>query len=282
MKTIRYATIVDTVKNMCADAACVLPDDVLERIKQARRDEPFSRAQAALDLIIENANIAAKKRIPICQDTGFALFFVRLGSGVRIDGGTLNDAVNEGTRKGYAEGYLRASIVNDPVFDRKNTSDNTPALIHTDIVDGSDGIEITLLPKGGGCENMSGLAMLKPADGVRGVVEFVRGCAVGAGGNPCPPTVVGVGVGGTADAASLLAKKALLRPVGAHHPDERYARLERELLEEINASGVGPQGLGGKHTALWVSVEYLPCHIASLPVAVSINCHAARRVTTTL
>ena len=276
MRTIQYSDIVDTVKKMCIDAARVLPDDVLARIRQARDDEPFPRARAILGQIIENAAIAASKNIPICQDTGFAVFFIKIGSDVRIDGGNLNDAINEGTRQGYADGYLRGSIVSDPVFDRKNTSGNTPAMIHTDLVDG-DKLEIALLPKGGGCENMSGLAMLKPADGVQGIISFARDCVVNAGGNPCPPTVVGVGVGGTADAACILAKKALLRPVGNHNADDRYAKLEADLLDEINASGVGPQGLGGKHTALWVSVEYLPCHIASMPVAVSINCHAARR-----
>jgi len=281
MKTIKYSTIVNTVKKMCIDAACVLPDDVLARIKQAHIDEPFPRAQAILGQIIENANIAANEKIPICQDTGSAVFFVETGNDVRIDGGSLYDAINEGTRSGYTDGHLRGSIVDDPVFDRKNTSDNTPALIHVDLADG-DLLKITLLPKGGGCENMSGLAMLKPADGLPGIIKFVRDTVVNSGGNPCPPTVVGVGVGGTADAACLLAKKALLRPVGNHHADERYAKLEKDLLDEINASGTGPQGLGGKHTALWVSIEYLPCHIASMPVAVSINCHAARRATVVL
>ncbi|MCL2184047.1 MAG: fumarate hydratase [Chitinispirillia bacterium] len=281
MRTVLYSSIVNTVRQMCIDAAYVLPDDVLARIKQAHSDETFPRARDILGQIIENANIAAEKKIPVCQDTGFALFFVKMGCGVRVDGGNLNDAVNEGTRKGYAEGYLRGSIVNDPVFDRKNTSGNTPALIHVDLVDGEQ-FEITILPKGGGCENMGGLAMLKPADGLPGIIKFVRETVAGAGGNPCPPTVVGVGIGGTADAACLLAKKALLRPVGVNHADNRYAKLENGLLEEINASGIGPQGLGGKHTALWVSVEYMPCHIASMPVAVSINCHAARRLTAVL
>jgi len=281
MKTIEYSTIVDTVKKMCVDAACVLPDDVLAHIKQARENEPFPRAQAILDQIIENTQIAAGKSIPICQDTGVALFFVKIGNDVRIEGGSLGDAINEGTRRGYVDGYLRGSIVDDPVFDRKNTSDNTPALIHVDLVNGSN-LEITLLPKGGGCENMSALAMLKPSEGISGIIRFVRDSVVNSGGNPCPPTVVGVGIGGTADAACLLAKKALLRPVGSHHPDKRYAQLERNLLDEINASGVGPMGLGGKHTALWVSAEYLPCHIASMPVAVNMNCHAARRLTAVL
>ncbi|MDR0330930.1 MAG: fumarate hydratase [Chitinispirillales bacterium] len=275
MRIIQYSTIVDTVKTMCIDAACVLPKGVLLRLKKAREREPFPRAQEILDQVIENANIAANNRVPICQDTGVAVFFIDIGSDVRIKGGSLRDAVNEGTRRGYAEGHLRGSIVDDPIFDRVNTGGNTPAVIHIDIAEG-DRLSIALLPKGGGCENMSALAMLKPADGSQGVAAFVRGAVAGAGGNPCPPVVVGVGVGGTADAACILAKKALLRPIGEHNKDSRYARLEEYMLKDINESGVGPQGLGGKHTALWVAAEYMPCHIASMPVAVSLNCHAAR------
>jgi fumarate hydratase subunit alpha len=277
MKIIKYSKIVESVSDMCIRAACNLPADVWESIKEARKKEPFPRAQVIIDQILENAFIAQKERIPICQDTGYAVYFVNLGADVRIEGGTLNDAINEGTRIGYTKGNLRCSIVDDPVFDRRNTGDNTPSAIHVDIVNG-DNLEIILLPKGGGCENMSRLAMLKPSDGLQGVKRFVKESVVSAGGNPCPPVIVGVGVGGTADGAGILAKKALLRPVGVHHTDERYANLETDLLKEINASGIGPQGLGGMHTALWVSVEYLPCHIASLPAAVSINCHAARRV----
>jgi len=281
MKIIQYSTIVNTVKNMCIDAACVLPEDVLTCIWQARRDEPFPRAQVILDQIIGNAKIASDKRVPICQDTGVAVFFVTVGDDVKVEGGILTDAINEGTRSGYVDGYLRGSIVSDPIFDRKNTLDNTPAIIHIDLTKG-DMLEITLLPKGGGSENMSALGMLKPSDGLRGAIDFVRDTVVSAGGNPCPPVVVGVGVGGTADAACLSAKKALLRPLGEYHQDARYAQLEKELLDEINAIGVGPQGLGGKHTALWVSVEYLPCHIASMPVAVSINCHVSRKMSVVL
>jgi len=281
MKIIQYSTIVDTVKNLCIEAACILPADVLTSIEQAQRDEPFPRAQGILDQIIENAAIAKDNRVPICQDTGVAVFFVTVGDDVRVEGGILTDAINEGTRRGYVDGYLRGSIVSDPIFDRKNTLDNTPAIIHIEIIKG-DRLEITLLPKGGGSENMSALCMLKPSDGLRGVMDFVRDAVVSAGGNPCPPVVVGVGVGGTADAACLLAKKALLRPLGEYHQDERYAQLEKELLDEINASGVGPQGLGGRHTALWVSAEYLPCHIASMPVAVSLNCHVSRKMSAVL
>jgi fumarate hydratase subunit alpha len=281
MKIIQYSQIVESVSGMCAAAACDLPEDVWESIKTARKNEPFPRAQEILDQILENAAIAKKERIPVCQDTGYAVYFVKLGADVRIEGGTLSGAINEGTGIGYTKGNLRASIVNDPLFDRKNTGNNAPAMIHVDIVSG-DTLEIILLPKGGGCENMSRLAMLKPADGLQGVKKFVTESVVSAGGSPCPPVIVGAGVGGTADGAGILAKKALLRKVGVHNNDDRYANLETDLLNEINASGVGPQGLGGMHTALWVSVEYLPCHIASLPVAVSINCHAARRLSVVL
>ena len=277
MKIVQYSQIVESVSGMCIAAACDLPQDVWESIKKARKKEPFPRALAIIDQILENAAIAQKERIPVCQDTGYAVYFVKLGSDVRIEGGTLNGAVNEGTSIGYTKGNLRGSIVDDPIFDRRNTGDNTPAMIHVDIVNG-DALEIVLLPKGGGCENMSRLAMLKPSDGLQGVKRFVKESVVSAGGNPCPPVIVGVGVGGTADGAGILAKKALLRPVGVRHTDDRYASLEADLLKEINAGGIGPQGFGGMHTALWVSVEYLPCHIASLPVAVSLNCHAARKM----
>jgi len=281
MKIIQYSKIIESVSDMCIHAACDLPEDIWKAMREARKKEPFPRAQIIIDQILENASIAQKERMPVCQDTGSAVFFVKIGSDVRIEGGTLYDAINGGTSIGYKRGNLRGSIVDDPVFDRRNTGDNTPAVIHVDIVDG-DALEIILLPKGGGCENMSRLAMLKPSDGLQGIKNFVKESVVSAGGNPCPPVIVGVGVGGTADGAGVLSKKALLRPVGVHHTDERYANLETDLLKEINASGIGPQGLGGMHTALWVSVEYLPCHIASLPAAVSINCHAARKSTVIL
>jgi len=276
MKTIKYDDIITSVRSMCIEAAYVLPDDVLVRIKEARAAEPFHRAQGILDDIIENAHIASSRRIPICQDTGVAVFFVTLGDGVRVEGGSLIDAINEGVRRGYTDGYLRPSMVDDPVFDRINTGGNTPAIIHIDLVPG-DVLGITLLPKGAGCENMSALAMLKPSEGSAGVAKFVCDAVIKAGGNPCPPLVIGVGIGGTADAVSTLAKKALLRPIGEHNRDGRYAQIERYLIKEINKSGVGPQGLGGMSTALWVSIEYMPCHIASMPAAVCINCHAARR-----
>jgi len=281
MRTIRHSDVVTAVRSICIEAAHVLPDDVLARIKEARAAEPFPRAQGILDDIIENAQIASSRRIPICQDTGTAVFFVTFGEGARVDGAGLIDAVNEGVRRGYTDGYLRPSMVDDPIFDRINTGGNAPAVVHVDLAAG-DGLEITLLPKGAGCENMSALAMLKPSDGSAGLAKFVCDAVVRAGGNPCPPLVVGVGVGGTADAVCTLAKRALLRPVGVNNADGRYAQIERYLIKEINASGVGPQGLGGMHTALWVAVEYMPCHIASMPVAVCINCHAARRASVKL
>ncbi|MFP4013978.1 MAG: fumarate hydratase [Chitinispirillaceae bacterium] len=281
MRSISYEKIVEAVRTMCMAAACDLPPDVLERIRAARETEPFGRAQIILDQILDNAQIGANQRIPICQDTGFAVLFVSFGDEVKIEGGTLNDALNEGTRQGYRDGFLRKSIVNDPLFDRKNTGDNTPAVIHTDIVKG-DKLEITLLPKGGGCENMSYLGMLKPADGKEGVISFVKDCIIRSGGNPCPPVVVGIGIGGTADKASFLAKKALLRRIGDPNSDKRYSELEQEILQEVNATGVGPLGLGGRSTALAVHVEYFPCHIASMPVAVSLNCHSARRASVIL
>ncbi|MFP4164998.1 MAG: fumarate hydratase [Chitinispirillaceae bacterium] len=281
MRSINFDKVAEAVRAMCMSAACDLPEDVLQRIEEACQSEPFDRAKIILEQILQNAEIGARERIPICQDTGFAVIFVTLGDKVKIEGGTLEDALNEGTRRGYRDGYLRKSIVDDPLFDRKNTGDNTPAIIHTAIVEG-DKLKITLLPKGGGCENMSYLGMLKPADGKEGVIDFVKECIIRSGGNPCPPVVVGIGIGGTADKASYLAKKALLRRVGEPHRDQRYSQLEKELLKEINTTGVGPLGLGGETTALAVHIEHFPCHIASMPVAVSLNCHSARKASVIL
>ncbi|MBN1578570.1 MAG: fumarate hydratase [Chitinispirillaceae bacterium] len=278
MKTISFNRIVVAVRELCMRAACGLPPDVLDGLKSALRAEQSPQGKAALAHCIDNAAIAASERVPICQDTGVAVFFVTVGSECSLTGGALSDAINEGCRRGYRDGYLRSSIVNDPLFDRKNTGDNTPALIHYDLVEG-DTLTITLLPKGGGSENMSALRMLKPADGKDGIVDFVVETVANAGGNPCPPVIVGVGIGGTADTASLLAKRALLRKIGSHHPEPRYRELEEEILRKVNTTGNGPQGLGGLVTALAVHVETFPCHIASLPVAVNLNCHAARRAT---
>ncbi|MBN2189360.1 MAG: fumarate hydratase [Chitinispirillaceae bacterium] len=276
MRTIPYIKIVEAVKNLCVEAASILPVDTVAALKRALKAEESQRGKEMLRQCIENAKLAACGNDPICQDTGVAVYFVEFGAEAAVSGGSIIDAINEGTRLGYREGYLRKSIVADPLFDRKNTGDNTPAVTHIEIVKG-DAITISLLPKGAGSENCSALAMLKPADGPAAVVNFVVDTVVRSGGNSCPPVIVGVGIGGTADKAILLAKKALLRPVGKGHADERYAELERRALEEINASGVGPQGLGGTITALAVHIEAYPCHMASLPVAVNLNCHAARK-----
>lgn len=213
--------------------------------------------------------------MPLCQDTGTALFIIEMGQELVVTGGGMVEAINEGVRRGYTNGYLRKSMVAEPIFERVNTKDNTPAVIHTEITEG-DGLKITLLPKGGGAENCSAVKMLRPADGLQGVMDFVVETVDAAGGKPCPPVVVGVGVGGTADYAAYLSKKALNREIGAHNPNPNYAKMETELLERINKLGVGPQGLGGVTTALAVNVEYFPCHIASLPVFVTMNCHSQR------
>ena len=276
MRSIPYQIVVEQVRELCLRAAFDLPADVRNALEQARAAEAAPLGQALLEQCLANAATAADKRLPICQDTGFCVYFVELGVDVRIEGGLLADAINEGTRQGYEQGYLRKSIVADPVFDRVNTNDNTPAVIHLEQVPG-DRLRLCLAPKGGGSENMSAVRMLKPSDGCEGVVEFVVEQTTQAGGNPCPPTIVGVGIGGTFEKVAYLAKKALLRqPPGAPHPTAAYAELEQEILTRINASGVGPQGLGGSTTALAVHIETFPCHIASLPVAVNLNCHAAR------
>jgi len=281
MRTIAYARIVDAVEELCLRAAYHLPSDVMDALFSAKEREESPQGKSALHDCIENARIAAAGMLPICQDTGVAIFFVSMGEECSVSGGSLHNAINEGCRRGYREGFLRSSMVDDPLFSRRNTGDNTPAIVHVDLVAG-DAIRITLLPKGGGCENMSALRMLKPAEGREGVASFVVDTVANAGGNPCPPVVVGVGIGGSADTASLLAKRAILRPVGSHHPDARYSDLEDEILRRVNATGNGPQGLGGTVTALAVNIETFPCHIASLPVAVNLNCHAARQAAAVL
>ena len=275
MKIITFEQIKNAVCEMCGKAACDLPQDVLEAIKNAGEKETSALGKDFFEQYLKNSDIARTERLPLCQDTGFAVFFIRAGVGTTIDRGTVSEAVNAGVREGYKKFFLRKSIVADPLFDRKNTFDNTPAIIHLEQVPG-DQLHIILAPKGGGSENMSALKMLKPAEGRAGVVDFVVNAVVNAGGNPCPPTIVGVGIGGTMEYAAYMAKKALLRPVGKKSDDPRYAELEAEILEKINASGVGPQGLGGDTTALAVNIEFHPCHLASLPVAVNLNCHAAR------
>ncbi len=275
MRTVPFAEVVEMVRLCCLSAAVKLPEDVLEALKNAYTKETKPLAKELIKQCLDNAEIALKENMPICQDTGFAVYFVEMGTNVKIDGGTITEALTEGTRQGYRDGFLRKSIVTDPLFKRKNTTDNTPPIIHLTMVPG-DKINVILAPKGGGSENMSALKMLKPSDGKEGVVKFVTDTVINAGGNPCPPVIVGVGIGGTFEQAALLAKKALLRKVGSVHEDSEYAELEQEILSTINASGVGPQGLGGDTTALAVHINHHPCHIASLPVAVNINCHAAR------
>lgn len=274
MRTIQAADITSTVRDLCIRANCVMNEKLLNALHEARDGEEWPVAKATLGCMLENAAIAADEMVPICQDTGAACVFVELGQDVHIEGGSLVDAINAGVALGYTEGYLRKSMVADPLR-RVNTDDNTPALITVDIVDG-DALKITLAPKGAGSENMGQLKMLKPADGIEGVRDFVLDAVRHAGPNPCPPIIVGVGVGGNFDHVASLAKRALLRPVGVHNPDPFYAQLEVELLDAINAFGTGPAGFGGATTALAVNIEQAPTHIACLPVAVNINCHVAR------
>lgn len=275
MREIQVSTITDTVAALCVQACTRLPEDVKQRVYDCRKAEPWPTAQDILDVIIEN--FETNGPIPLCQDTGMACVFLEVGQEVHITGGNLYDAVNAGVAKGYTDGLLRKSVVRDPL-DRVNTGDNTPAMIYTDIVPG-DKLTITVAPKGFGSENMSRIAMLKPADGVEGVKQFVLETIELAGPNPCPPMTIGVGIGGTFDKAALLAKRALLREMGVHNCNPFYAALEDELLERINAMGIGPQGLGGKTTALSLAIETTATHIAGLPCAVNINCHSARHAT---
>lgn len=275
MREIQCQEITETVARLCQEANFFLGDDVLNSLKRARDEEVSPVGRDVLDRILENADIAATEKVPICQDCGTAVIFLELGQEVHISGGGLYDAVEEGVRHGYEKGYLRKSIVRQPYSARVNTKDNTPAVIYTDIVPG-DKLKITIAPKGGGSENMSQFTVLAPARGRQGVIDFVVNAVDEAGSNPCPPVIVGVGIGGTADYAMLLAKKALLRQVGEPNPDPEVAELERELLRRINALGIGPMGYGGRITALAVHAEIGPCHIASLPVAVNFQCHAAR------
>ena len=274
MKTINVNEIIKTVKELSIEANYYLPNDVKEAIEEAEKNEKWSIANNILNKILENSQIAAAEKMPICQDTGMACVFVDIGQDVHITGGSLEEAINEGVRQGYAEGFLRKSVVKDPIH-RVNTNDNTPALIYYNMVPG-DKVKITVAPKGFGSENMSRIAMLKPSDGLEGVKNFVLETVRMAGPNPCPPIVIGVGIGGSFDKAAYLAKKALIRPVNENNTDEFYSNLEKELLEEVNKIGIGPQGFGGKTTALALNIETYPTHIAGLPVAVNINCHATR------
>ena len=275
MREISASKITEVVKRLCIEANCKLPSDMKACIEKSLEEETFPTAQGILTKIIENYNIAEIEYKPICQDTGAACVFLEIGQEVHING-NLTDAINEGVRQGYKDGFLRKSIVRDPL-DRVNTGDNTPAMIYYDIVAG-DKIDITLAPKGFGSENMSRIKMLKPSDGVEGVIDFVLETVELAGSNPCPPIVVGVGIGGTFDKCAYLAKKALLRNAESESPLPYYADLEKVLLEKINTLGIGPQGFGGRTTALAVNIETMPTHIAGLPVAVNINCHVTRHV----
>jgi fumarate hydratase subunit alpha len=276
MREIHVEEIRDHVAQICIDAAYNLSDDVLTAFDRAIETEAAPGAREIIELLKENARIAKEDRIPICQDTGVAIFFVEIGQDLRIKNGFIVDAINEGVRKGYREGHLRKSVV-DPLT-RRNTGDNTPAIIYTELVPG-DKLKISFMPKGAGSENMSVIRMLRPTEGVEGVRNFVLECVQKAGANPCPPVVIGVGIGGDFEKAALLAKKALLRPVGSPNARLELASLEETLLKAVNKTGIGPEGLGGKVTAMAVHVESFPCHIASLPVAVNINCHAARHKT---
>lgn len=273
MRTISTDQIIEAVKDLCIDAACILNDDIREKIKEAKQQEESPFAKSILDQLLENARIAKEDRVPLCQDTGMAVVFLRLGQDVHITGGSLYAAIDEGVRRGYSQGYLRKSVL-DPLT-RENTGDNSPAVIHTEIVDG-DRLEITLAPKGFGSENMSKLAMLKPSDGIEGIKAFVLDTVIEAGANPCPPIIVGIGIGGTMDKAAYIAKRSLLRRLGEKNPDPQLVQLELELLDLVNSTGIGPQGLGGKTTALAVHIEAFPTHIAGLPVAINIQCHCAR------
>ncbi len=274
MRTIPFEQVRDTVARLCIEANCILDDDVVQALKNGLDLETSPIGREILQQLLENQEIARRELMPICQDTGWAVVWVELGSEVKIQGGELYDAIQQGVAKGYTEGYLRKSIVADPLR-RKNTGDNTPAIIYTEIVTG-DKLKITVQPKGGGSENMSEVKMLSAADGIEGIKQFVVDRVWRSQANPCPPVVVGVGIGGTFEKCALLAKRALLRSIGSTHPDPLYAQLERELLEKINQLGIGPQGLGGRVTALAVFIEAFPCHIATMPCAVNINCHAQR------
>lgn len=275
MREICCKDVTAVIKAMCIESTACLPEDVYRALLDHYQQEDNDLAKKTLKVLIDNANLAKDNMMPICQDTGMAFVYITMGQEVHVTGGSLANAIQEGVRQGYEEGYLRKSVVNDPLFDRINTKDNTPAIIYYDIVEG-DSFHIKLAPKGFGSENMSQIAMLKPSDGLTGVKKFVMKVVNDAGPNACPPMVIGVGIGGSFDKVTMLAKKAMMREIGTHHLDPRYAKLETELLTKINESGIGPAGYGGKTTALSLNIETFPTHIAGMPVAVSICCHVAR------
>lgn len=275
MREIKASTITETVAQLCQRANFELNEDVLAALKSAQQTEESPLGKEVLHQIIENAQIAERKTLPLCQDCGTAVVFLEIGQEAYIVDGDLYTAVTEGVRQGYTQGYLRKSMVSQPFSVRKNTKDNTPPVIHTEIVPG-DRIRVVCLPKGGGAENMSKLAILRPGEGREGIIDLVVRTVDGAGANPCPPLIIGLGIGGTAEEVMLLAKKALLRPVGKPNPDPEVAELEQELLSRLNGLGIGPMGLGGSTTALAVHAEVRPTHITSLPVAINFQCHSAR------
>lgn len=281
VRDIDVAEITATVRRLCMEANFDLPEDVYAALETAKGGEESPTGRAVLDQLTENADIARADRVPICQDTGLAVVFADVGQDVHLVGGDFEAAVNEGVREGYGEGYLRKSSVLEPGHARLNTKDNTPAIVHTRLVPG-DSVRLVVMPKGGGAENMSSLHMLKPSQGAAGIVDAVVETVSRAGSNPCPPVVIGVGIGGTIDKVTQLAKRALVRDIGSRHADERLAAMEDEMLARINALGIGPQGLGGTTTALAVFIEEAPCHIASMPVAVNVQCHAQRHKMATI
>lgn len=275
------AEVSQAIARLCQEACVDLPEDVYECLVACVENEPFQTAKETLKVIVENAQVARDTHLPICQDTGMACILMKIGQDVHFVGGNLTDAINEGVASGYEKGYLRKSIVDDPLFDRINTKNNTPATIHYEIVEGEQ-VEIVVAPKGFGSENMSQIKMLKPSDGIAGVRDFVLSAIESAGANACPPMVVGIGIGGNFETVAMAAKKAMMKDLNTHHDDERYARLEKELLEKANELGIGPAGFGGKTTVFGVHIETLPTHIAGMPVAVAICCHVARHKKVTL
>lgn len=280
MRIINVHEITQEVARLCQEACYDLPQDVATAIRNALASEKSPLGRSMLTWLVDNAAVASAEKMPYCHDTGMAVIFAEIGQEVHLVGGSLKEAIEQGVRQGYEEGYLRKSVVGDPLL-RVNTGDNTPAVIHTDITDG-DRVKLTVLPKGGGSENMGAMQFLLPGDGVEGIKAFVLETVKNAGGKACPPIVVGVGIGGTFDYVTYLAKKALLREIGSHHPQPHLAQLEKELLALINKTGIGPQGLGGSNTALWVAIESYGTHITALPVAVNLQCHAARRKSVTI
>ena len=275
MNKIKSIQIKDKVKELFLEANYHINQDLMKLLQRAQKKETSPIGKYVLKMIIENNKIASKEEVPICQDTGLAVVFVEMGQEIHLVDGDFTEAINQGVKEAYREGYLRKSVVDDPVFERKNTKTNTPAIIYTDIVPG-DKINFTVMPKGFGSENMSRLAMLKPADGPEGIVNFIVETVKKAGPNPCPPTIIGVGVGGTADKAMVIAKKAIIRKINQSNRNPKFAALEKEILTKINNLGIGPAGLGGNITSLAVHIDYLPTHIAGMPVAVNVCCHAAR------